>query len=108
MEVRQESTALAVTSYRALKDCRDFSLKQMQRAAVLIALSIAEGFDRRTQKEFIQYFYVARRSCAEVMTQLYIGQVGVLDEKVAEHWQNQIQRISAMLYNLIQYRRKFT
>ncbi|MEM9829694.1 MAG: four helix bundle protein [Bacteroidota bacterium] len=65
LEVWQKSTSLAVTLYQQLKDCKDFGMKdQMQRAAVSIASNIAEGFDRQTQKEFIQYLYIARGSCA--------------------------------------------
>ncbi|MEM9676337.1 MAG: four helix bundle protein [Bacteroidota bacterium] len=65
LEVWQESAALVVTLYKQLKDCRDFGMKdQMQQAAVSIASNIAEGFDRQTQKEFIQFLYIARGSCA--------------------------------------------
>ena len=49
LEVGQESTALAVTLYPLLKDCRDYGFRdQIQRAAVSVASNIAEGFDRQT------------------------------------------------------------
>ena len=110
LEVWQASTALTVTLYQLLKDCRDYGFRdQIQRAAVSIASNIAEGFDRQTQKEFIQYLYIARGSCAEVRTQLYIAsQVGLIHQQEAERLQTQTKKISAMLYNLIQYRKKFT
>ena len=107
LEVWQESTALAVALYQQLRNCKDFGLRdQMQRAAVSIASNIAEGFDRQTQKEFIQYLYIARGSCAEVRTQLHIAsQVGIIRQTEAQSLQSQTKRISAMLYNLIQYRK---
>ena len=107
LEVWGESTALAVAIYQQLKSCRDFGLKdQLQRAAVSIASNIAEGFDRQTQKEFVRYLYIARGSCAEVRTQLYIAaQVGTLNPQEAQALQAQTRRISAMLYNLIEYRK---
>ncbi len=110
LEVWQTSTALAVTLYRQLKDCKDFGMKdQMQRAAVSIASNIAEGFDRQTQKEFIQYLYIARGSCAELRTQIYIAsQVVILTPASAKELHTQTQQVSAMLYSLIRYRKQFT
>jgi len=110
LEVWQESAALAVTLYKQLKDCRDFGMKdQMQRAAVSIASNIAEGFDRQTQKKFIQFLYIARGSCAELRTQIHIAsEVEILTLSQAKGLQARTHQISAMLYNLIQYRRKFT
>lgn len=50
----------------------NFSLKdQIQRAALSIALNIAEGFGRRTDMEFSQFLNQAHGSAAEVQTALY-------------------------------------
>lgn len=46
---------------------------QIQRAAVSVMSNIAEGFDRGTKQELINYFYIAKGSCGEVRTQLYIS-----------------------------------
>ena len=103
LEVWQKSVNLAVALCRQLEGCRGFGMKnQMQRAAVSVAPSVAEGFDRQTQKEFIQFLYVARGSCAEVRTQLHIAsQVGLIRKQEAELLHEQTKKISAMLYNLI-------
>ena len=59
---------------------RDFGLAgQIQRAAVSIMSNIAEGFERNRLPEFHQYLSVAKASCAEVRSQLYVA----LD---ADHW----------------------
>lgn len=53
---------------------------QIQRAAVSVMSNIAEGFDRATKFELINYFYIAKGSCGEVRSQLYIAQdVGYID-----------------------------
>lgn len=45
---------------------------QIQRASVSIMSNIAEGFERGTKHELINYFYIAKGSCAEVRCQLYV------------------------------------
>lgn len=46
---------------------------QIRRAAVSIISNIAEWFERNYDKEFKQFLYVAKWSCAEVRAQLYIA-----------------------------------
>jgi four helix bundle protein len=47
---------------------------QMRRSAVSIPSNIAEGAARNSDKEFIQYLYVALGSSAEIETQLLLAQ----------------------------------
>src|SRR3989344_2888877 len=46
---------------------------QIRRAAVSVMSNIAEGFDRGTKFELINYFYIAKGSAGEVKSQLYIA-----------------------------------
>ena len=60
----------AVTHHKPF--AMDFGLKdQLTRAAVSITSNIAEGFDRGTDREFLQFLKVAKGSAAEVKSLLY-------------------------------------
>ena len=74
--VWQKSMDLVVEIYRLtrlLPKEEIYALStQMRRAAVSIPSNIAEGQQRRSTKEFIQFLSIAKGSNAEVQTQLSI------------------------------------
>lgn len=56
------------------KFSKDFGLKnQIQRASVSSMSNIAEGFDRQSNKEFVQFLVIARASISETKSQLYVA-----------------------------------
>jgi four helix bundle protein len=53
---------------------RDFGLRdQIQRSAVSVMANVAEGFDRNRPLEFARFLDIAKGSCAEVKSHLYIA-----------------------------------
>ena len=111
LEVWQEARYLTQTIYRvtrAKKFSKDFSLRdQMQRAVVSVMSNIAEGFERGGNQEFIQFLYVAKASCGEVRSQLYVAlDQGYLGETESGESIIAFRRLSGMIGNLINYLRR--
>ena len=78
----KEARSLVSEVYLALQSCRDFGFKdQIQRASVSIMSNIAEGFDRGSNKEFIQFLIIARGSTSEVKSLAYAAlDLGYFDD----------------------------
>jgi four helix bundle protein len=60
----------------------DFGLKgQMRNASVSISNNIAEGFERRSRKEYLNFLNIAKGSAGEIRSQLYVAfLVGYINE----------------------------
>ena len=75
IEARQEARSLVRAVYLTTGKgafSHDFGLRdQIQRAAVSAMSNIAEGFERGSNREFLQFLYIAKGSIGEVRSQLY-------------------------------------
>jgi four helix bundle protein len=93
---------------RTPKFAKDYALKdQMQRAAVSIMSNIAEGFERGGNQEFVQCLYVAKASCGEVRSQLYVAlDQEYVDQRKTNDLLAVMQRLSVMIKHLIDHLRR--
>ena len=75
---------------------------QMRRAAVSIPSNIAEGAARKTNKEFIQFLYVALGTTMEIETQLIISyKLGFIGKNMFNQLDNERDDIGRMLIEII-------
>lgn len=57
LEVWQNGIELSILVYDKLRECRDYAFRdQICRATVSISSNIAEGFERQSNKEYIDFF----------------------------------------------------
>jgi four helix bundle protein len=107
IEAWKEARLLTNEIYCLLADCRDFGFRdQIQRAALSIMANIAEGFDRHTNKEFIQYLVVSRGSAAEVKSFLYAANdIGYITQDKFQQLYSRCTKISNLLNGFIRYLR---
>ncbi len=77
IEVWQLSRKLVKDIYKITTEpafSKDFGLKdQIRRCAVSIPSNIAEGYERKSNVEFIRFLYISKGSAGELRTQLYIA-----------------------------------
>ena len=108
LHVWQEARGLVNEVYKVTKQGpfrRDFSLRdQITRAAVSSMSNIAEGFERGSRKEFIQFLNVAKGSTGEVRSQLYVAlDQEYVDQKRFEKLRDVALAVSRRLAKFIRY-----
>lgn len=87
---------------------KDFALRdQIRRASISISSNIAEGYVRKTDKEFIYFLNVAQASCYEVKSQLYLTlDIEYITNKKFETVFSICEEISKTIHGLIKHLEK--
>lgn len=79
LRIWQEARAQVSAVYRSLKPGtighNDLGFRtQIQRASISVMNNIAEGFERKTPKDFAHFLDLAKGSCGEVRSMLYVAE----------------------------------
>lgn len=109
--VWQKAIELVVEIYRLTKHFPKEEIfgiiSQMRRAVVSIPSNIAEGFGRKSLKEYSQFYSIAYGSALEIETQLIISKKlqFVSDEEFAKS-ETLLTEVIKMLYVMVYKRQK--
>jgi len=80
-------------------------VNQIQRSAVSVPSNIAEGDERKTDREAVRFFYIAKGSLAELQTQLIISaEIGLIAEDELAELEDDCRFIAGKLGKLIKSR----
>jgi len=103
LDVWKRSARMSADIYKALINLKDYGFKdQITRSGLSIPSNIAEGMERESHKECINFLSYAKGSCGELRTQVYIGMdIGYINEESGKLWINETREISAMLVGLM-------
>ena len=105
LDVWQKSIELAEMSYRLSarfpREERFGITSQMRRSAASVAANIAEGANRHSLKEYLQFLGIASGSLAETETYLVLAQrLGIVEEEQIRPVQGRASEAGKMLNGL--------
>ena len=105
LEVWKDAKTLTLSIYQMMNDIRDYGFRdQIQRAAVSIMNNIAEGSESGTESSNIRFLHIAKGSCAEVRSMLYLcEELGYCSHEQQTYLLGLTRKISAYLNRLIAY-----
>lgn len=105
IESWKEARQLVSEIYNNFGNCKDYGFReQIQRAAISSMSNIAEGFDRGTNKEFIQFLTISRGSVSEVKSLSYAAlDIGYLSKTAFDIISERCLKLANLLNGFIRY-----
>jgi len=96
LEIWQEARRLYREVYGSLRGCKDYSFRdQMQRAALSAMNNIAEGFERKTKKDFAHFLDLAKGSAGEVRSMAFAAEdIAIIQKGAAERLRADYETLS--------------
>jgi four helix bundle protein len=103
LEVWKRSARLSVDIYRLLRESKAYGFRdQIFRSALSVPSNVAEGYERGSRNEYVRFLKIAKGSCGELRTQLYIGiEAGLLEKPAAVAYIQEARELSMMLQGMI-------
>ena len=99
----QKAKELTIALYSIFEKDKDFIFKdQILKASISIMNNIAEGFERRSNKEFIHFLFIAKGSCGEVRSMLILAEeLKKMNTEVANKLKELTLEISRLISGLV-------
>jgi four helix bundle protein len=103
LDVWKGACRLAVSIHELFRDSKDYAMRdQILRSSISVPSNIAEGCERGSNKDMIRFLHIAKGSCAEVRTQLYLSiKMQLITNEQATKRIEEAKIISGQLQNLI-------
>ncbi len=111
IEAWKESRKLVKLVYTAINASEKFQkdyrlVNQIQGASVSVMSNIAEGFSRKSNKEFAQFLFISKSSAAEVQSQLYVAlDQNYITKETFQQIYDQVEVVSKLNSGFIKYLR---
>jgi len=107
-EVWKLARQLNVKIYSEFKESKEYHFRdQIFRCTLSVMNNIAEGFERNTPKEFIRFLKIAKGSCGEVKSMLYLaGDIKLIEPQKASKVLEETDKLLNKIGSLISYLKK--
>lgn len=107
IECWKEARLLVKEIYRLFTTLKDYGFRdQIQRASISVMSNIAEGFDRSSNKEFIQFLVIARGSVSEVKSLSYAAlDIGYINKDAFSGISEHCFKLTNLINGFIRYLR---
>jgi len=95
--------------YKAVRNSSEFQkdfrlVGQITGAAVSAMSNPAEGFSRRSNKEFVQFLFISKSSATEVQSEAYVAlDQKYISQKIFQEIYDQAEKVSKLDSGLIKY-----
>jgi len=105
LRIWQEARELVKDIYLDFKDCKDWGFKnQIQTAGISIMNNIAEGFERKSSKEFSRFLDISKGSCGEVRSMYYSAEdLQYISPEIAKNRRERAKHISGGISGLMNH-----
>jgi four helix bundle protein len=99
----QKAKNMTLKIYSMFKETKDFGFRdQICRASVSVMNNIVEGFERKSDAEFKHFLFIAKGSCGEVRSMLYLAiELNYISKEEYSYLINISLEISKMISGLI-------
>lgn len=99
----QKAKHLCLEIYHEFKNCSDFSFRdQIRRAAISVMNNIAEGYERKGDKQLKHFLFIAKGSSGEVRSMLSVARtLGYIKEDKQTELSSLAEEVSKILSGFI-------